>query len=116
MVMDDLSSHKGPPIKPFGHWNASCSTRSLPWYHAYNAVKHDREGAFSEARLDYAFHAVSACIVMLVAQFTHSIGLGGKSELRSYFRLAEVPQWEANEIYSDQSEDGRAWSPVMHSF
>jgi hypothetical protein len=101
-------------IRPFQGWTSSRPTGSLPWYDAYNMVKHDREGVFREARLDHAFQAVSACVIMLVAQFTHSIGLGSKSELSTYFRLTEFPQWEASEIYCDLSEDGRDWSSVQH--
>lgn len=102
------------PIRPFEGWTSSRPTASLPWYDAYNKVKHDREGAFREARLDHALHAVSACVIMLVAQYTHSIGLGGRSELSYYFRLAQLPHWEASEVYCDLSEDGRSWSSVQH--
>lgn len=103
------------PVQPFAGWNAADPSRTLPWYDAYNVVKHDREGAFERAQLGHAIHAVSACIVMLVAQFTESIGLGGASDLRRYFRIIEVPRWEAREIYSDYASVYADWTERAHT-
>ena len=36
------------PIRPFLGWTTDGSTKSLSWYDAYNAVKHDREAAFTQ--------------------------------------------------------------------
>ena len=58
-----------PPVRPFADWSKICPTRSLQWYDAYNAVKHNREGEFDRGTLCLAFEAVSACIVLLTAQF-----------------------------------------------
>ncbi|MBG0795708.1 hypothetical protein IYY11_20325 [Methylocystis sp. H62] len=103
-----------PAVKPFFGWNTERPTKSLSWYDAYNQVKHDREGAFRQASLEHAINAVSACVVMLAAQFTPSIGLGGHSDLSAYFRFQEIPQWTPSEIYCDFAEDGRDWTAVQH--
>jgi hypothetical protein len=84
-------------LRPFSGWGYA--DRGLSWYDAYNAVKHNREGAFSKGTLHDAFEAVSACFVMLVAQFGTHEGLGHDPELTSTFRLAEVPRWPLSEIY-----------------
>lgn len=99
------------PAKPFAGWNAE---QPLEWYQAYNKVKHDREDAFQRATLQNAFNAVSACVVMLAAQFTRSKGLGGHSDLSAYFQFSEIPEREAAETYSDYAEDGREWTAVQH--
>lgn len=56
-------------FRPFETWDAAKATRTLDWYSAYNAVKHDREHKFSEARLEHAFASIAACAILLVAQF-----------------------------------------------
>jgi len=89
------------PIRPFAGWTADKATQSLGWYDAYNGVKHNREREFERANLGNAFAAVSACAVMLAAQFTASIGLGGRSELSDFFTFMEMPTWEPGDSYVD---------------
>ena len=70
------------PLSPFQGWGSSNRpTADLQWYDAYNAVKHDREENFSRATLRHAFEAVTACAIMMVAQFGYHGGLGQQSEL-----------------------------------
>jgi hypothetical protein len=88
-------------VQPFAGWTADKPTQSLAWYDAYNSVKHNREREFERANLGGAFAAVSACAVMLAAQFTASIGLGGRSELSDFFTFVETPDWEPRESYVD---------------
>ena len=84
------------PIRPFGGWRADTPTRSLAWYHAYNAVKHDRETNFREATLINAVRAVCAVAVMNYAQF----GLyADNRDIRVFFRLSAGPTWDPSEIY-----------------
>ncbi len=60
------------PISPFAGWGSTGRpTQDLLWYDAYNVVKHNREHEFSKATLEYAFCAVSACFVMILAQYGH---------------------------------------------
>ncbi|AVC45529.1 MULTISPECIES: hypothetical protein [Rhizobium] len=103
------------PIRPFAGWNSQDPTKTLPWYDAYNRVKHDRETQFSDARLEHTFNAVAACVIMLAAQYTPSIGLGGHSDLSSFFQFAETPEWTPEQSYASIShdQDGR-WVPVDH--
>jgi hypothetical protein len=57
------------PFAPFKDWDCDRATGSLAWYDAYNATKHDRERAFARGSLKQAFDAVSACAIMMAAQF-----------------------------------------------
>jgi hypothetical protein len=88
-----------PVIKPFLKWSATAPTKSLGWYDAYNAVKHDRENNFSRATLFHAIEAVCACAIMLYAQYGTS-GLRGASEIMSLFHPIQVPVWPAEEAYA----------------
>lgn len=61
-----LSTHPGyGDIQPFQSWREN----SLPWYDAYNTVKHDREGSLHEATLEHVIQAMAAVFIMTMAQF-----------------------------------------------
>jgi hypothetical protein len=107
------------PICPFAGWGATGRpTRDLAWYDNYNAVKHSRETEFSRATLQCAFEAVSACVIMMVAQFGFNEGLGWGSEPRAFFQLSSVPSWPPSEIYIYPygSEPNPTWSPTNYPF
>jgi hypothetical protein len=99
------------PIRPFAGWTGTGAspTQTLPWYAAYNAAKHNREHEFEKANLRTAFEAVTACAVMMIAQFGLGFGLGLKTELSAFFHVASFPQWPLGEFYipaySDASEE-----------
>jgi len=86
-----------PSLSPFAVWNSEKPSKSLLWYDAYNAVKHDRETQFHQATLKYAIHAVVACAVMLGAQY----GLipAWHDQLGQFFRFEKRPQWSHQERY-----------------
>lgn len=47
----------------------------LPWYSAYNAVKDSRGTEFKKATLLHAFQSVSACVIMIYAQYGMTLRL-----------------------------------------
>lgn len=105
-------------LSPYKGW----PTQGLPWYDAYNAVKHDRETWFEQATLFHAFEAVSACVIMLAAQFGLHNGLRRGSDLRSFFHFLTVPVWSPSELYISRYDDvtgggvENPWSPVSFPF
>lgn len=106
------------PIRPFERWGTTGQpTQELPWYDAYNHVKHNRESAFPRASLLAAFEAVSACAIMLCAEFGRLNGLGHQSELTAFFHLAETPQprFEDAYLYPYGSEPA-VWRAVNYPF
>jgi hypothetical protein len=88
-----------PTVAPFDGWTNTCATKSIPWYDAYNHVKHDREGHFKEATLKHALTAVTGCFVMLCAQYGWDFALQDKDAERSFFQLIITPQWKPSEFY-----------------
>jgi hypothetical protein len=85
---------------PFDSWGKSGKpTQEIGWYAAYNSVKHDRENQFSRATLRNVFEAVSACVIMMVAQFRSIVGLGRDTELASFFHLSSWPRWSLSHVY-----------------
>ncbi|GJD71349.1 hypothetical protein MMMDOFMJ_4305 [Methylobacterium gnaphalii] len=65
-----LHRHQDAPLfSPFHGWQGSKPTQSLPWYEAYNKVKHDRTGNFHLATLKCAIESVCACLVLYMSQY-----------------------------------------------
>ena len=87
------------PIRPFEHWTAADPTKSLAWYDAYNAVKHDGQNSFHEGTLLHAVEAFCACAILCFAQFGRS-GFHDSRQLTTFFHLASVPTWGAYEAYA----------------
>jgi hypothetical protein len=106
------------PFKPFEKWGATEEpTKEIEWYDAYNEVKHDREGNFARATLRNAFHAVSACAIMMWAQFGHPNYFGEHSELRGFFHLSSGPKWSPSELYTFPYQGHASdWVPVPFNF
>ena len=100
------------PLSPFATWNDHKSRKSLLWYDAYNAVKHDRENKFSQAKLQYAIESVVACAVMLKAQYGVSTTWHG--HLGNFFRFISEPTWSEREKYLPPQDAG--WTPVDYTF
>jgi hypothetical protein len=101
-----------PPCSPFITWEGNAASQSLPWYEAYNAVKHDRENKLSEARLEYAVNAVVACAVMLKAQY--GVIPAWRDYLGQFFRFTNEPTWSDQEKYLCPVET--EWKPVNFQF
>jgi hypothetical protein len=104
-----LSAHPGyPSLRPFAAWDSSLSTTSLDWYSAYNAVKHDREREFSQAKFGHVVAAAAAVFVLTVAQFGPSHLDLGATFHPDEFRLVTEPDWTANETYIRPLKTGRS--------
>jgi len=58
-------------VKPFDNW--TLNSPALPWYKAYNNVKHNREENFSCASFSNVIVALSALFLALEAEFGKSI-------------------------------------------
>jgi hypothetical protein len=89
------------PIAPFKNWvpvPKDCK-QYLPWYDAYNAIKHDREKDFAKAKLRYAFQALTGCFVMLCAQYGWGFAKRKDVAADAFFQLIKAPKWGPSEIY-----------------
>lgn len=102
---------------PFKNWGTSDNpTQDIEWYAAYNAVKHNRENEFFQATLRNAFAAVSACAIMMIAQFGSIIALGRNTELSAYFLVSSHPVWPLSEVYMASFEDSDQVSEANYPF
>jgi len=103
------------PIKPFQGRSNAAPTKSLTWYDAYNAVKHDREALFEQGTLYRAIEAVCACAVIMFAQFGRS-GFHDSRQLMTFFHLTEVPKWDVTEVYVLSGKASRPYKAVQYPF
>jgi hypothetical protein len=59
-----------PKIRPFHGWDGKKPTKSLAWYDAYNAVKHDRANALHRATMKHCIEALAAASAVYCAQYS----------------------------------------------
>lgn len=100
------------PIRPFKDWSEVDPSKSLPWYHAYNAVKHHRDVEFANANLENLVHAAAAVHVLQAAQWGPEIYDRLYGNLPSPFVVTGHPVYELSELYVptlDENLEG-----VMH--
>jgi len=107
-------------IRPFKGWipkdpniPGSGGTDSLPWYNAYNQVKHDQLQNFELGTLEHALSAVAAVHVLLFAQygatFSRQLTRG------SFFVLNTHPFWHHKDrTYAPLR--GGSWTPAPYTF
>jgi hypothetical protein len=99
--------------EPFRPWNANSPTQSLPWYDAYNAVKHDREREFHRATVESAIDAVTACAIMLAAEYR--VIRSWKDQIGSFFEFKKSPEWKPEQRYVFHPTRG-AWQKICFHF
>lgn len=87
-------------FKPFHDWKAGSPTKSLPWYNAYNAVKHNRSDNITDANLEHLLDAISAIHILLESQYGKGIfeRWDSHTEDRSVYKTVARPQWNCTEI------------------
>lgn len=120
LSMVNLAKHKlslvgyTNPYKccPFEKWNAKQPTKSLPWYDAYNQVKHNKGDSFHLATLENCINAIAANIVLFAVRYSPSM-LYNENDICSNlvrnsldFRLEDsddfyIPIFEGIRPYSD---------------
>jgi hypothetical protein len=89
----ELVSHPDyGPIAPFVGWVAGSATKSLPWYEAYNATKHDRESCLDRATISAVVNAVAAAHIMIAGQFGFDAIEAGSFH-QGLFKFTKTPRW-----------------------
>lgn len=104
-------------FSPFQGWNSTTPTQSLPWYHAYNQTKHDREGHLADATLKHVIYAAGAAYLMVWAQFGQfGFRRLGLTEVDA-FQVGKMPVYPLNEHYVPPGiAPGATWTPQHYTF
>jgi hypothetical protein len=102
------------PFEPFKNWSAPDTTRTIPWYEAYNAVKHHREAEFSQASLGNLINAVAAVHILQAAQWgpeMYNQFFGANS---SPFRTMQHPVYGLGDLYVPTIDGKRELSSLRY--
>lgn len=86
-------------ISPFANWDTTRPTKSLAWYDAYNAVKHDRENELHRATVENVVSAIVGAYLMTISQFGISICANSTLAIND-FRITKEPKWKLEEYYT----------------
>jgi len=105
----DLGSYS-----PFLSWEKSNPTKSLPWYDAYNAVKHHREERFQMASLGNLIKAAAALHIMQSAQFGPEIYSRFFGNEKSPFSTVEHPVHDLSDVYVPDFVGGNEMIPGLY--
>lgn len=99
-------------FSPFSDWSKTNPTKSLWWYDAYNAVKHDREEEFRRATLENLINAMAALHILTIAQWGPRV-YGVFQQGKSPFALRSIPSF-VDEIYLPNFDCDERFHPVKY--
>lgn len=85
-------------FSPFLEWETNRPTQSLPWYDAYNKIKHDREANFQYANVKNALNSIVAYAILLIAQYGHNNPIW-EEHMRKFFSIHHTPRWNLEDFY-----------------
>jgi len=87
-----------PALSPFSEWNAEQPSKSLPWFGAYNALKHDKQNNLHRATMKNALQAAAGYYALTYAIFGGQMFYGFLSD--QFFLNFDVrPHWQVTELY-----------------
>jgi hypothetical protein len=100
---------------PFKDWTAPETTRSIPWYEAYNAVKHNREAQFSQASFGNILNAAAAVHILQAAQWGPEMYHRFFGTNSSPFWTVRHPEYDLGDLYVP-TIDGKAELSAAYYF
>lgn len=95
-----LADYKDRHFSPFWGWvGPKRASKSIPWYDAYNSVKHDREANFSLACMAHVLNAAAALHVLQLAQWGAGVFDPLYGARKSIFVTEDQPDIPLGEIF-----------------
>lgn len=102
-------------FSPFSEWESKRPTQSLPWYDAYNKIKHDREANFQYANVKNALFSIAAYTILLIAQYGHDNSIW-KEHMQKFFSIIQTPSWSLEDFYVPHSTLNFKQTPIDYPF
>jgi hypothetical protein len=102
-------------FSPFLEWEINRPTQSLPWYDAYNKIKHDREANFQYANVKNALNSIVAYAILLIAQYGHNNPIW-EEHMRKFFSIIQTPSWSLEDFYVPHSTLNFKQTPIDYPF
>ena len=91
-------------FSPFSTWE---SNKQLPWYKAYNHIKHNREKHFTEANLFNAINAIMGYAIIIIAQYGYRNELW-RETVGKIIQVNKEPQWQLDDFYIKSPDSQRS--------
>lgn len=103
---------------PFSGWDITQPTKSISWYDAYNAVKHNRGINRHKASLKSVINSVAAIHILLEAQYGREIFNNPiQSNFSSIFKTVQRPAFSVDELQCPiMSQSKMTWSSKQYLF
>jgi hypothetical protein len=99
---------------PFKDWSAPETSKSLPWYEAYNAVKHHREAKFAQASLGNLINAIAAVHLLQAAQWGPEMYDRFFGAIPSPFLTTKHPAHSLSDLYVPTIDGRENLSPIRY--
>lgn len=97
---------------PFESWDEKQPTKSLAWYDAYNAVKHNREKEFHRATFDNVLNAMGALHIMQAAQWGPQVFDRMYDNRFTPFFTSTLPKFETSDAYVPRLDGVEEYTPA----
>jgi hypothetical protein len=94
-----------PKLEPFFGWTDASPSTSLPWFDAYNSLKHSKATNQHRATMRNALSAAAAHYALSYAVFGNQMFTGYLSE-QFFFHFERMPNWQIDELYFPPDEGG----------
>jgi hypothetical protein len=94
-----------PKLEPFFGWTDASPSTSLPWFDAYNSLKHSKVTNQHRATMRNALSAAAAHYALSYAVFGNQMFTGYLSE-HFFFHFERMPNWQIDELYFPPDEGG----------
>lgn len=111
----DVELTQYPSLKkfsPFSGWSSAAPTKTLPWYNAYNTVKHNRSDNIADANFEHLLDAISAIHILLESQYGKKIfsRWASRTDERSIYTTTKRPVWACENVFAPVLIDGFGFS------
>lgn len=87
-----------PLLIPFKGWDRNAPSVSLPWFDAYNQLKHNKETSRTSATMKNALDAAAGFYVLTFSVFGEQMFTNSFSE-QFFFQFVSRPNWKIEERY-----------------
>jgi hypothetical protein len=115
MLLDEyrvrLTRYHIGELSPFSDWDEDEPTKSLPWYDAYNNVKHDRLNLRHKGTLAMAIDAVAALAIVAAAKY--GPGFFHNTAIHACLHFSQWASCSPSDLYFGFPESERGGVPLF---
>ena len=102
-------------VQPCEGWNVSSPAQSLPWWKAFDDIKHNRIGNFAQANQENILNMLAALYILEVKMFTKAtkddpaLGLAEVDIPNGFSKVFRLPPWNFRSISPGDLQELEKW-------